>query len=250
MYLRERLLRIRPGRFIEVGPGRGDVTALLLDIGWSGSVYDLEEITIASLRARFAEQMAENRLVLFNGDFLASEVSEKVGLVISCMVMEHLEDGQQSEFLNKAASCLGPEGVMFSLVPASPLHWGIEDEIAGHLRRYTRGGIEQLISSNGWKLQHMAGLNFPLSNVLLPLSNVLVSRRERSRLSLSFDERTRKSGMREVKYKTYLPPIARLFLNRYTLFPFHCLQKAFSKSERSLVLAFEATPCAGGAKKC
>jgi SAM-dependent methyltransferase len=249
MYLRERLQRIQPGRFIEIGPGGGEVTALLLGLGWTGFAYDIESITVSSLRVRFANQIIGKRLVLFNGDFLSSEVSEKVDLVISCMVMEHLDDEKQTAFMIKAADCLKPEGVMFALVPASPLHWGIEDDIAGHRRRYTKAGIEQLIAENGWKLEHIAGLNFPLSNVLLPISNLLVDRRERNKLLLSFQERTKKSGMREVKYKTHFPPLARLFLNKYTLFPFYILQKIFSGSERALVLAFEAKPCAGGSKK-
>ena len=36
MYLRERLENIKPGRFIEIGPGSGEISGLLLDLGWTG----------------------------------------------------------------------------------------------------------------------------------------------------------------------------------------------------------------------
>ena len=37
MHVRERLTRIKPGVFVEVGPGTGEITALLLEIGWRGT---------------------------------------------------------------------------------------------------------------------------------------------------------------------------------------------------------------------
>ena len=128
---------------------------------------------------------------------------------------------------------------MIGMVPASPDHWGIEDDIAGHLRRYTRASVAALAASKGWSLRHIAGLTFPTSNLLLPLSNFLVNRSERSKLSLSALERTKQSGKRNVKFKTHFPPILGLFLNEFTMLPLHLIQKAFGKSERALVLYFE-----------
>jgi SAM-dependent methyltransferase len=246
MYLRARIRQIPPGRFIEIGPGSGEITRLLLDHGWSGCSYDLEAKTIAALKDRFAEEIAQNRFVPINGDYLSTRpASEKVDLVISCMVMEHLEDDAQSAFMQVSAQCLKKEGVMIGLVPSSPAHWGIEDDIAGHCRRYTRTAIETLAAESGWKLLHVAGLTFPVSNLLLPVSNFLVHRSERSKLDLSLLERTKHSGRRQVKFKTYFPSILGVLLNEFTLFPLYVLQKLFAKSERALVLYFEAQPSTG-----
>jgi hypothetical protein len=38
MYLRERLEKLEPGRFIEIGPGSGEISKLLLDLGWGGVI--------------------------------------------------------------------------------------------------------------------------------------------------------------------------------------------------------------------
>lgn len=249
MYLQERLRRIPSGRFIEIGPGSGEITRLLLDFGWSGSSYDIEEKTIRALRKRFAKEIAEQRFIPINCDFISSlPATEKVDMVISCMVMEHLKEGDQRAYMQTSAECLKSNGVMIGLVPSSPAHWGIEDDIAGHCRRYTRAGIEALATDNGWELLHIAGLTCPTSNLLLPISNFLVNRSERSKLALSTLDRTKLAGRRQVKFKTYFPAILGIVLNKYTLFPLHIVQKIFRKSEKALVLYFEAQ-CGSGSRK-
>lgn len=249
MYLQERLHRLPPGRFIEIGPGSGEITSLLLSCGWTGCSYDLESKTISSLRLRFAKEIVEHRFMPINGDYLSSSAlpeDEKVDLVISCMVMEHLEDEVQFAFMKKSESCLKKEGIMIGLVPSSPEHWGIEDDIAGHYRRYTRESIERLAVDSGWKLSHIVGLTFPLSNFLLPVSNFLVNRSERQKLSMTILERTKQSGRRSVRYKTHFPFLLGLLLNKYTLLPMHLLQKGLARSKNALVLFFEARPGSGG----
>ena len=132
MYLRKRIRQIPPGRFIEIGPGSGEITRMLLDHGWSGFSYDLDAKTIAALRDRFSKEIAEHRLLPINDNYLSMPpMSEKVDLVISCMVMEHLEDDAQSVFMATSAECLKKGGVMIGLVPSSPAHWGIEGATLG-----------------------------------------------------------------------------------------------------------------------
>ena len=252
MYLRQRIHRIAPGRFIEIGPGSGEITKLLLDNGWTGCSYDLEPETIDKLRERFVSEIKQHRFMPINDDYLspfASGDSPKADLVISCMVMEHLDDNLQAAYMQMSESRLKKEGVMIGLVPSSPKHWGIEDDIAGHCRRYTRNSVETLVTSSGWKLLHVAGLTFPISNFLLPISNFLVNRSERSKLDLSPLERTRHSGRRQVKFKTYFPAILGLLLNEFTMYPMFILQKLFTKSEGALVLYFEAQPLSGAVRK-
>lgn len=242
MYLEERLRQLRTGRFIEIGPGAGEITELLLCSGWTGSTYDLDEQTIHNLQGRFAAEVKEGRLKAIHDNYLDRSAGPDADLVISCMVMEHMDSAQQQAFMAKAASDLRFGGRMIGLVPAAPRHWGIEDEIAGHYLRYTRSSLSNLMASNGWRLVHSAGLTFPLSNLLLPISNFLVARKEREKLRWSSLERTKLSGRRQVPFKTQFPSIFGLALNRVVLAPLHILQKVCSKSERALVLYFEAQP--------
>ena len=241
MYLRERLRRIPAGRFVEIGPGSGEITSFLLVSGWIGSAYDLDSETVNRLNTRFAGDIAGGRLTVVNDDYLTTRDDADADLVISCMVMEHLGDDRQRAFMTKAASKLQSGGRMIGLVPASPRHWGIEDDIAGHCRRYTRSTLGDLAASTGWTVTHIAGLTFPLSNLLLPISNFLVYRHERGKLALRPLEQTMQSGRRRVPFKTHYPPFLGIILNEFALAPFHALQKFWVSSERALVY-FEAEP--------
>jgi SAM-dependent methyltransferase len=246
MYLDERLKNIAVGRFIEIGSGSGEITNRLLQAGWSGTVYDLSEETINNLNQRFANEISANRLTVVLGDFLNSpqelQQTQHVDIIISCMVMEHLNTEAEKKFMMLSASHLRVGGLMIGIVPASPRYWGIEDEIAGHCRRYSKEYLLSLLCSTGWKAEHIAGLTYPVSNLLLPLSNYLVRRHEANKLTLSSLERTKYSGHRNVRFKTHFPAIMKLLLNERVLLPLHWLQKSFADSNNALVIYFEATP--------
>ncbi|HCS29386.1 MAG TPA: class I SAM-dependent methyltransferase [Spongiibacteraceae bacterium] len=245
MYLRERLKRINPGRFVEIGPGSGEITQLLLDLGWVGKSYDLEAVTVERLQIRFANEIRKGQYQPDNKDYLSQlkpSESKSADLLISCMVMEHLDDAAESSFMRQSSEILKSDGMMIGFVPGSPAHWGIEDDIAGHCRRYTRDKIKGLMTNNNWRVDHLAGLTFPVSNFLLPVSNFLVHRSEKSKLSLSTIERTKYSGRRNVKFKTHFPSLLGLILNRRVLWPLHLLQKLFRNSDRALVIYFESRP--------
>lgn len=242
IYLDERLRGVTPGRFIEVGPGSGEITNRLLKAGWSGTVYDLSEETVIALKRRFAPEISCGRLTIVLGDYLNATFKEgdRVDAIISCMVMEHLNDEAERKFMEISASRIRAGGRMIGLVPASSLHWGIEDDIAGHCRRYSKKSLLSLVRATGWEATHIAGLTFPVSNFLLPLSNYLVRRQEANKLALTPLERTTHSGHRHVHFKTHFPSILQLLLNEQVLRPLHWLQKCFSDSERALVIYFEA----------
>lgn len=240
MYLDERLRAIKPGHFIEVGPGSGTITALLLRRGWSGTVYDLNQATLENLRVRFSNEVQTGRLNFVAGDFLESPPLDRAAdLLISCMVMEHMNDVDEVRYMEKAKHTLSTRGLMIGLVPSNPADWGIEDEIAGHFRRYTRASLQTLTEKTDWVLDHVAGLTFPVSNILLPISNYLVRKEESAKLTLPSIERTKLSGQRHVQFKTHFPSILNLILNPLVLWPFHFLQKRLAHSNRALVLYFE-----------
>jgi len=244
MYLRERLVNIKPGRFIEIGPGSGEISGMLLELGWEGVSYDLEPRTVDRLRDRFRVQISQGRFDARNEDFLQADKNslDRADLIISCMVMEHLTDDLENKFMQLSAELLTDDGLMIALVPASPKHWGIEDEIAGHCKRYTRAAVHELAGNNRWEVRHLAGLTYPLSNLILPISNLLVMYAEKYKLEKSDMEKTKLSGIRDVRFKTTFPKFLSLVLNEFALMPFHWAQKIFSSARGSLVLYFEVSP--------
>ena len=241
LFLRERLRAVPPGRFVEIGVGTGGLSHELLRLGWHGEGWDLSEEAVARSTATNAGAVDEGRYSVRRGDWL-EEPGGKADLVASSMVIEHLPDEREARYFERCREVLSERGRAVVLVPASPQHWGIEDEIAGHKRRYTREGLTARLDEFGFDIEHIAGLTFPVSNVLLPISNALVHRSEGHKRALTEEERTRQSGTRDVAFKTTFPRALGLVLNERTLYPLHLVQKAARRSERALVLYAEATP--------
>jgi SAM-dependent methyltransferase len=254
MYLRRRLTRIRPGRFIEVGTGEGHLSALLLRAGWRGAGIEPDPASAARAREVNRDAIAQGRYEVVNGSWLepveGSRLPKDVDLIVSCMVLEHLDDRGERAFFIRCAEHLGRSGRVILLVPACEAAWGIEDELAGHFRRYTRASMRQLLDTIGWRLEHLAGLTYPVSNLLLPLSNRLVRRAEAHKRTLSMQERTSSSGRRRVPGKTAFPAISGLILNEITMYPLHLLQLACRGARAALVLYAEASPSNSAALPC
>jgi SAM-dependent methyltransferase len=239
MYVRKRLRDVPPGRFVEVGTGDGLLSRLLLELGWTGSGWDLNEEAIEHARALNATYVEQGRYTIHHGDWFTAEPSGTADLVVSMMVLEHLDDDAQRQYFDRAAADLADDGRVILLVPGSPGHWGIEDEIAGHMRRYTRASLGRVVEESGWKVEHLAGLTWPTSNLLLRISNRLVRRAESGRLALDLEDRTIASGHRQVVWKTRFPRVVRLALNEWTMRPLHLAQVAGAKKGNALVLYCE-----------
>ncbi len=242
MYFKERLANVKPGRFHEIGVGRGHLSATLLVRGWSGIGFELDANSAASARQCNDQAIRDGRYSMSECDWLRLDAVPRgnhADMIISSMVLEHLDETAESQYLQRCRERLktGGRGIVF--VPGSPQDWGIEDEIAGHQRRYTRESLTRLLEGEGWRVDHLAGLTFPVSNFLLPLSNRLVGRTERHKLALDAEARTRASGSRTVVGKTVFPTVAGLLLNDVALYPLHLLQKLCRNARRALVLYAE-----------
>jgi SAM-dependent methyltransferase len=239
MYLRRRLRRRRPGLFDEFGAGTGDLSWRLLRLGHEGQGFDLGATACKINRELNAEAIAAGRYRVTCGDLLAIEPQRPADLIVSSMVLEHLPEADVARYFAWCRRVLAPHGAVVSLVPAGPRFWGIEDEIAGHLRRYTAAALRQAAADAGLVVHHLAGLTWPLSNWLLPLSNVLVRRSEQHKTALSLRDRTVESGARDVPFKTRFPAFLGLVLNEWVMLPFHALQLVGRSSPSAMVVYCE-----------
>lgn len=237
-----RILRSREGRtlrFLEVGPGSGDLCALLISLGCEGVLYEIDAESCVRLNQRFRNAVERGQLEIKNDDFLNVK-PERVDLVLSSMVLEHLDTDGESAFLSNAMLSLNEGGHFIALVPACSDLWGVEDEVAGHYRRYERKDL--LAISKRLKLQdtYVIGLTFPLSNFFLPVGNRRVEKFEESLLGQPTAERTKASGRRNVPGKTHFPSWLNILLNPVALIPFYVLQRLFGRNPRSPVLYTES----------
>lgn len=153
LYLKERCAAWAPGEFVEVGVGSGHLSSVLLSLGWSGTGYDLNASALERATSLNQEFVDSRRFAVREGDWLNSgDEPQSVDLVISSMVLEHLDEEQVARYFEHAARQLRPGGRGVFFVPGSPRHWGIEDEIAGHYRRYSVASLRAVANQHGWSL--------------------------------------------------------------------------------------------------
>lgn len=245
LYLNERIKKINPSEknFLEIGAGTGYVSRVFLENGWNGIGIDLNNEACHSNKIFNEKFIKQNQYEVINDDFFKIDFSnKKFDVIISCMVIEHLIDEELNAFMKKALSLLNDKGTVILQVPSNMKYWNIEDDIAGHIKRYELRDVQKLAEEFHCHIHHIAALNYPLSNWLFSLSNFLIKKQESDKLNLSQKEKTVYTGKREVFLKTKFPAFFVIFLNPSVLYPFHILQKLFSKKyDNALVLYFELT---------
>lgn len=245
MYIRKRLklLQDKCRSFFEVGSGNGFNSKLFLEMGFHGKSVDLNDSACENNRQLNAKYISSNQYSVDCSNFLSIDFSEneKYDIIFSSMVIEHLPEDQLHLFFRKSKSLLSKKGRIIILVPTHMKFWGIEDEIAGHYRRFSYADFSNIADKHSLNLNHLAGLTYPVSNILLKLSNYLVKKSEAKTLALSKEERTILTGNRDVKFKTSFPQFFRFFLNDITMYPLFLLQNMNTKSDNAMIGYFELT---------
>lgn len=239
LYLNERIEQNNWSSFFEVGCGKGIFSNQFLKKGLIGSAVDLNERACERARDKNDLFIQSGTYTVQQGDFMNYSTKEKYDTVFSCMVIEHIPEEGRIAFMKRCKSLLGKNGNIACIVPASMSHWGVEDDIAGHILRFERSDVYDLADKIDMKVNHISGLTYPISNWLFRLSNAIVSRTEKKMLNKSQQERTIYTGSREVQFKTDFPSWTAFLLNPIVLYPFHLMQKWSGKNKNSMVIYFE-----------
>lgn len=243
LFLKERIRKFdfEGKHFLDIGAGTGNISTLFLKSGMSGLGMDLNPSSCERNKLLNEKFVQTGLYEIRNEDYFQLPSESKFDLIFSSMVIEHLSDEDVARYFAKAKQLLKPAGRIVTIVPAGMKYWGIEDEIAGHYKRYSRSCFTKLAQTHELEIVNLSGLTYPISNFLLGISNTLVKKGESSKKETSMQERTINSSNRGVKYKTDFPTYFKWFLNDYTLLPLHIVQKRFAKSEKSMVLYCEMT---------
>jgi hypothetical protein len=137
---------------LEVNAGPGHTTSHLLDARRL-IITDDEPVHVESLRRRFGHM--ENIEVLTSEEL--AEMREKVG---TALVFDGLQRaGEPKEFLADIASHVQAGGHVLIQVPAGPGLFGPADKAAGHVRRFDRSQIEDVVRAAGLEVVQLAEVN-------------------------------------------------------------------------------------------
>ena len=137
----------------ELGPGPHQV--MDVGCGWGVTLDRLERaghhVTGMDIGRKNLERLDKPGRSLVLGDIESGPVPDlalgRYDVVLALDVLEHLADDASA--LRNLANLVRPGGLAILTVPARPDLWSEFDAIQGHKRRYTRGGLKDLIGRSG-----------------------------------------------------------------------------------------------------
>lgn len=176
-----------PGRFVEMGAGTGQMTAIFLARGFHGACHDLGDDSRELLRRNLATHGTRIEVV----DSLQALPDAGFDYLFAFEVLEHIED--DAGVLADWARKVRPGGRLLVSVPAHQRKFGRSDQLVGHVRRYERDELRDLLASAGFADIDIVNYGFPITELTRRFSNFLV-RNDRTYDRLSPEERSIRSA--------------------------------------------------------
>ncbi len=170
-----RLLRRVPpeaGSVLELGPGPGAMTRVLLARGYRVTVVENDPQALQALQALGAEVIAAN---LDSPDWLGALAGRRFDAVLACDVLEHLR--KPEDVLQRLMECVAPMGRLVISVPniayagvLAALRNGVFDYSdkgqldRTHVRFFTRRSLEKVLLACGWSPRAWEANRVPLEH--------------------------------------------------------------------------------------
>lgn len=221
------LKRIGPCKVLEIGCGPA---VLLQEL--SGDGYECHALETSdearALGSTLAAQAQRN--IAFHS---SPEVDwhQSFSLLMAFEVLEHIEDDASA--VRAWGDWLAPKGKLILSVPAHQKRWNARDVWAGHVRRYERKQLSDLLESSGFEIDRIECYGFPLANILEKLGDGRYRKHERVRSEQNTeirDSNTAQSGIdRSADAKWY--PVLRSLPGRIAIRSAMLLQRPFMKTE-------------------
>jgi len=192
---------LHPRSILEVGCGRGHLTNRI--------AQHCGRVTAVDLSGEATRIARENCARLGNVDVALADAQalpfrRPFDVVVLAEVLEHLDDDRGA--LQLATSLLNPEGWLIVTVPANPSLWTMQDDTAGHKRRYTRSMLRSLVATAGFEPVDLVCWGFPLTRFLVLRGGTAAARyRQAQRRTLPLLMRLARSA-----YASIARPMARL----------------------------------------
>jgi SAM-dependent methyltransferase len=149
--LRRELRRLPPaGRALDLGAAGGGNTRVLRAHGWQAVALDYSEAAAGVARARGID------IVRTDARHLPAR-SGSCDLAVAFDVLEHIDE----DYLVTAeiARVLRPGGTALIAVPCDMALWSAHDEQVGHVRRYSRASLEDVVRKAGLVIELMWSWN-------------------------------------------------------------------------------------------
>jgi len=157
--------RVLPvGKVLDVGCGTGSLALKLARQGYQVVGVDISESCIKITKNRVKEEGLTKSVIVSIGSATKINLPDNsVDCVIAGEVLEHLKDDGAA--VSEFSRVIKPGGVCIITVPADPSQWNVWDDMAGHVRRYTREDLERLFKSHKFRFEYIRYWGFPVMRI-------------------------------------------------------------------------------------
>jgi SAM-dependent methyltransferase len=146
-----------PGRALDIGAAAGGNTRVLRAHGWQALAADYSEAAVRIARSRQVDVMRADAREL-------PVASNAFDLITAFDVLEHIDE----DYLVTAeiARALKPGGTALIAVPCDMALWSAHDEACGHVRRYTRATLTDVVAKADLTIDRLWSWNVLLRPVV------------------------------------------------------------------------------------
>lgn len=140
---------------LDIGTGAGTLALYFANKGYNITAIDISEKAIKECN-KSKKQLKLNNIVFVVDDFQNTKLKKKFDFIIFTEVIEHLENDDLQ--IKKIYKLLKPNGILFLSTPSvnAPIYrLGLAekfDKEVGHLRRYSKNEIVNLVRENNFKI--------------------------------------------------------------------------------------------------
>ena len=183
------LRRYKPGRFLEVGCGRGDLLVYLAKLGFEGVGLEISPEAIPLAKEAIAPY--EHKLSIVAEETVLN--AQLFRYVFAFEVLEHIQDDAAA--LVDWRKWLMPEGRLILTVPAHMSSWTASDDAVGHYRRYEHDDLCRLLKDCGYIVEVFWSYGFPLTSLTRRVRPLLYRSRAKVFHGKSKQDRTLHSSL-------------------------------------------------------
>ncbi len=215
------------GALFDVGGGNGVVSLALERAGFEAVLVEPGAEAAAMAHARGVPQVIHATI---EDAGIAPKTLPAAGLFD---VLEHVPD--DTAFLRSLVRLLSPGARLYLTVPAHPILWSVEDEYAGHQRRYSLRSLEDTLGGAGLTVERSTSIF-----LLLPLPIFLFRT-----LPTRFGRRDLESRQREIdEHRT--PSLGASILEHWHAIERRAIRTGLRIPFGATCLAVARTPLADG----